>query len=668
MVVLKTSSDNSLEKVITEHKNELLDSELIFFVTADDIKYACGVFNDLLPDSNVMGFHTYVLNGGICHKSGTFIVAIENNSVFFNIAFGLIENADMDPVKCVLNLQKQITSVNPGKDDTICLEFCTSGEERLVTTLNSIIKQHGITVFGSTTDCIETPYPSYLYYNGILYDNACAYVLIKNKCGRIITQSQNIYKHHEGGEVYIATKVDKDTRTLIELNGRPATEVYCQELGITLDGILDALPYHPFAKSIGEKDYLVSIKDFNSDGSISLFKQINQNDQLFISDLGDYENIIKNHLESIKRDYPNAATMVTIDCVYRYQLFTIEGKLDWYAESLGNLGIRTIGILGDGEQYDVQHCNQSMICAIFENNLINKTENKKYEDKTDDTGVTKESIKELSSKIKREENRQKKENLNARIYPLEFMMKYVTCTKDSIVQRETFVLENLLNLRQHVGKILESNDRDVIEKYAGYIINNSDLMAERLADINMQIEDMSNMLEQTEYLLNDVVYVDGLTGLLNRSFYNIMSDDLFEEAMKSSGMSMAFFDIDNFKHFNTDYGHDFGDEVLKQLAEQLKYHFREKGISHLIRMGGDEFMVLNPAIMPYKDFIGCMEKFRARIAKFVVSHKGCKASMTISIGMADAGKENIDSMWNLYRCSDGKLYKAKDNGKNRIIY
>lgn len=663
MIVLKTSAEDSLEKILTKHRSELQNSELIFFVTADDIKYVSGVFRSMLSDSNVMGFHTYILNGGICHKSGTYVIAIEKNSDFFNIEFGLIENVDTDPVKCVLNLQKQITSVNPGKEDTICLEFCTSGEERLVTTLNSVMKQHGIKVFGSTTDCIETPYPSYLFYNGDMYDNASVYILIKNKCGRIITQTQNIYKHHEGGEVYIATKVDKDTRTLIELNGRPATEVYCQELGISLEDIHGALPYHPFAKSIGEKDYLVSIKEYNSDGSISLFKQINQNDQLFISDLGDYKNIIKNHLQSLTIDYPNAATMLTVDCVYRYQLFNIEGMLDWYAQSLNDMGIRTVGILGDGEQYDVQHCNQSMICAIFENNLLkhNKSDN------SIDEHATMESVNELSSRIEKEENRQRKENLNARIYPLEFMMKYVSGTKDSIVQKETFVLENLLDLRRHVGKIMDSNERDVIEKYAEYIIKNSDLIAERLADINMQIEDMSNMLEQTEYLLNDVVYVDGLTGLLNRSFYNIMSDDLFTEAMKSSGMSMAFFDIDNFKHFNTDYGHDFGDEVLKQLSEKVKHHLRDKKITHIIRMGGDEFMVLNPAIVPFHEFIDSMEGLRKLIEKYEVIHKGNRAKMTISIGMSDAKKENIDSMWNLYRCTDEKLYKAKDNGKNQIF-
>ena len=84
-------------------------------------------------------------------------------------------------------------------------------------------------------------------------------------------------------------------------------------------------------------------------------------------------------------------------------------------------------------------------------------------------------------------------------------------------------------------------------------------------------------------------------------------------------------------------------------------------------MGGDEFMVLNPAIVPFHEFIDSMEGLRKLIEKYEVIHKGNRAKMTISIGMSDAKKENIDSMWNLYRCTDEKLYKAKDNGKNQIF-
>ncbi len=604
MVVLESSSEENLEALLNDNISTLQSAELVFFITASNIISVAALFSRLLPDVNVMGIHSFMFLKGKCDRSGTIIIALDGMSEDFDFAYGLIDNVKTEPVKEVLKLQKQVAAVNPGVDNTICMEFCTNNEEKLITTLNSIMKQHGITVFGSTTDCVETTYPSYIFYDNSLYDDACIYLIIKNNRGKIITEYQNIYRHHEGGQVYLATKVDKYTRTLIEIDGRPAAEVYCQELGITTKDIPKAIPYHPFTKSIGEMDYPVSIKGYNPDGSLTLFKQINQNDLLHISDLSDYRAMIDEHLKRIVREHPKATTMFTIDCVYRYQLFRSEGTLDWYTKRLYDTGLQTMGIMGAGEQYDVQHCNQSMVCAIFENDskTVDADVNKKDGHKLNkDTSKNKRNnspddpndINRLRNIITQQENRQVRESLNARIYPLDFMLRYITRTKDSIVRRETFILENLLKLRRNLISMSTDNTKtkEDMQEYAGFLLKRSDLIAERLADINLQIEDMGNMLEQTEYLINDVVYLDGLTEILNRAYYNIMSDELFNQSMKTASMSMAFFDIDNFKHFNTDYGHDFGDEVLKQLASQLKRHFRDTGITDLIRMGGDEFVI-----------------------------------------------------------------------------
>ena len=662
MFLAETGIEKDLDALLKECTERTQDTEMILFITADDIGEVSKKISDTFPSVLVTGIQSYIFRHGLLQKSGTVLIFIEKEPSEFQYSYGIIENVSTDPAKDILDIQKKVANIHPGHEDTICLEFCTGGEERLLTTLNSVMKEHGITVFGATTHLIGSPYSSRIFYGRQLYEDACIYILIRNLYGRIITYSQNIYKHHCNGQLYIATKVDKEARTLIELDGRPAAEVYCEELGISMESISDAYPYHPLSKCIGEDNYLVSIRSCNPDGSLTLCKQINQNDLIYINDLDDYRAIISEKFSRLSKDLPDASTIFTIDCLYRYLLFEKEEVLPWYAKMLDGSGLNSLGIVGMSEQYDIQNSNQTMISAIFERKAHLSNEKNINEGEACDISA----VQELNSEICEEEHKQKKETLNARIYPLDFMLHYVMKTKDSIVQRETFVLKNLLLIQRRLQKILKNNDPKEIHDYAERILTGSHVMADRLASINLQIEDMSNMLDQTEYLINDVVYLDGLTGLLNRAFFNICGDDLFEEAQEKNGMSIAFFDIDDFKHFNTDYGHDFGDQVLKELSMVLKGCFRSGNDIHLIRMGGDEFMVLNPSVLTYPQFVERMNLARERVAKHRIYHDHMEAGLTISIGMADAKSEGITSMWNLYRSADSRLYEAKGAGKNQI--
>ncbi|SFG68348.1 sensor domain-containing diguanylate cyclase [Oribacterium sp. WCC10] len=666
MVFAETSHEKNLDALLSEHGTENSDIQLVLFITSDVIDDVADKVHDAFPYSHVMGIHSYMFRQGEFRNSGTIIIMLEKEPSDFRYNYGIIENVSTDPAKNILNIQKQVADIHPGIEDTICLEFCTGGEERLMTTLNSVMMDFGIRIFGATIESLEDVSNRTVYYDGLYYDDASIYILIKNLYGKIKTFSQNIYKHHKNGQMYIATKVDKESRSIIELDGRPAVEVYCEELGISPDDIEKAYPYHPLSKCIGEDNYLVSIRGHTDGGSLQLCKQINQNDLLYISDLDDYENIINDHFTRLKELIPHAASILSIDCIYRYLLFKQEGTLDWYAKMLDNSGLNTLGIIGAGEQYGFQHSNQTMITAIFEHYPHKVDESNESALISNDAACDLGTVNALSSEIRQEERKQLKETLNARIYPIDFMLHYVMKTKDNIVQRETYVLKGLLTIQRRLSQILENNDPEEIHAYAERILVGSHLMADRLAAINLQIEDIGNMLDQTEYLLNDVVYIDGLTGLLNRAFFNIEGNELFNDSRKKQGMSMAFFDIDDFKHFNTDFGHDFGDEVLKQLSQELKGSFREDSEIHLIRMGGDEFMVLNPSVIPYDIFVKRMNLVRERVSNMNISYNGNIAGLTISIGMADAGSEDINSMWNLYRSADSRLYEAKNAGKNQI--
>ena len=660
MEYLETTAEKKLDDILAESKGRYGASNLIMFITAEELHKASERIYANFPGIDVIGFHSFMFRHGTVDSEGTVLVIFDKNSPDYDFQFGIINGLSTNPIKNVLSIQKQIEELDPGEDDTVCFEFCTGNEDHLLTSLSSMIKDHGILAFGLTAVGQELADQSYVFYNGLYFDDACIYVMIKNNLGRIITYSQNIYTPHEDGQIYIATKVDKETQTLLELNGRPAAEVYCEDLGLPIEEIESAFPYHPLCKTVGEKTFPVSVRQCIKDGGLKLFKQINQNDMLFISDLGDYKKMINDHFENLKKEVPYESTIFSIDCIYRYMLFENEDKVDWYADLLNRAGANSLGVMGAGEQYDLQHCNQTMISAVFVHDKNWKKKEKDAASKS--SGSLFSSFSYIS-----DEDTGNEKSLSERIYPLDHMINYIRNKKDNIVQEETSMLSKIVSGRYDMRKTLAAgNDPEKIYEMVKRLIDEGEGMAETLATINLYIEDIGNMLDQTQYLINDVVYTDGLTGLRNRTFYNNLGNNIFSEAESKNGMSMAFFDIDDFKHFNTDYGHDFGDEVLKNLAQEIKRFFITDTNIHIIRMGGDEFMVLNPSVLSYETFVDRMDKLREYISKYRVEHDGMKAGLTLSIGMADSVRDDIQNLWSLYRVADMRLYEAKGRGKNTV--
>jgi len=158
---------------------------------------------------------------------------------------------------------------------------------------------------------------------------------------------------------------------------------------------------------------------------------------------------------------------------------------------------------------------------------------------------------------------------------------------------------------------------------------------------------------------------DGLTGLYNRRYMETHLDALMERAReRERPLAMLLVDIDFFKSVNDTYGHDAGDDVLREFAERLRASVR--GIDLACRFGGEEFVV----IMPDADLgvaSTVAERLRGRIATppFRLG-SGATLDITISIGVAgrNPGERNGDV---LLKRADQALYRAKRDGRNRVV-
>ncbi len=156
---------------------------------------------------------------------------------------------------------------------------------------------------------------------------------------------------------------------------------------------------------------------------------------------------------------------------------------------------------------------------------------------------------------------------------------------------------------------------------------------------------------------------DLLTGLLNR---RALQEELAEEIERarrySRPLSVLLWDIDHFKSVNDSYGHDVGDEVLRQVALSCSAGLRSA--DRIGRWGGEEFLVVLPETPP-EDALALAERLRQRIAECVTCTRGCQVQVSVSVGVTSFSS---DDRWEeVYTRVDAALYQAKRTGRNRCV-
>ncbi len=161
---------------------------------------------------------------------------------------------------------------------------------------------------------------------------------------------------------------------------------------------------------------------------------------------------------------------------------------------------------------------------------------------------------------------------------------------------------------------------------------------------------------------------DELSGLFNRRHFNRTLEAECHRAMRDGRrMAFAIMDIDHFKPYNDTYGHLMGDEVIRSVGEVLLRYTRRSG-DFAFRLGGEEFGILlsftdTAAVFTYVDDI------RNAVQELGIEHSGNEALgvVTLSGGIALFGGEGADRCEGVYSDADTELYRAKEEGRNRIF-
>ncbi len=272
-------------------------------------------------------------------------------------AANVLEQASSMPVKYIDRLERDVQAVGGSSRDTVCIDFCSGNDACVLTTINTALRKRGISLVGGTGD------QGKVSANGRVYQDAVAYGLVRNQNGRVKTYKENIY-HQLGNYRFVASNTDRANYILGALNGKSAKQVYQDILHVTDEEILTRTFQNPFGKLNGDDTCIISIKEVKGN-ALACFRQVNDSDVLILLELGDYRAIVRDTIQEICRDFPRRSAIFSVNCLFRYKLFSEQGYMQDYLRDMAALGNHA-GFVGYGEHYNNRFVNQSMTCVVFE--------------------------------------------------------------------------------------------------------------------------------------------------------------------------------------------------------------------------------------------------------------------------------------------------------------
>jgi diguanylate cyclase (GGDEF)-like protein len=187
-----------------------------------------------------------------------------------------------------------------------------------------------------------------------------------------------------------------------------------------------------------------------------------------------------------------------------------------------------------------------------------------------------------------------------------------------------------------------------------------------------RIVELQKELLASNRRLEELSRTDPLTGLANRRWFDRELATRFDQARRyGRPLSLAMIDVDHFKNINDQYGHPIGDVVLQKVSRILDRFSRESDF--VARYGGEEFAVILPETSLLEG-LQFAEKIRAEVVAQTLLPVPAQTrgsvpqplSPTVSIGVASTAQTHMNSAQQLLSAADQALYRAKENGRNRV--
>lgn len=318
--------------------------------------------HEKLPDVQMMGTTGFMFNENSSFAEGISAVGFFDSEL--EVYTGVLRHVDTCPMKYLQNLAEAVDKIKKKYKNNICFECSTGYEEKVVSTMKICLEEAGIRLIGGTAGNTEPNGPKHVACNGEVLTDSTVYAVIGSKMGAIEIFKENLY--HARETTHAVTKVSEDKRTIYEIDGRKAMDVYEEELGYTKATVGDGIFKNPLSRIVGADSYITAIFSFNPDRSISTYKNILENDVIAFTDIApEYQEYIADNMKKLTGSR-SVAGILSVNCILRYLFFEKNHYTGRYAEMMSSMGRGCHwGVVGDGEQYIEQHINQSMVCVVF---------------------------------------------------------------------------------------------------------------------------------------------------------------------------------------------------------------------------------------------------------------------------------------------------------------
>jgi diguanylate cyclase (GGDEF)-like protein len=226
-------------------------------------------------------------------------------------------------------------------------------------------------------------------------------------------------------------------------------------------------------------------------------------------------------------------------------------------------------------------------------------------------------------------------------------------------QAEALEQERFARASQEKSLVYEREAREAQAKVLA-------IQSEANENLEHKVRERTNELESVNEKLAELSTTDALTGVRNRRYFDQMLEREFNRARRErEQLSILMLDIDYFKRVNDEYGHQVGDDALRRVANVLR-EVLYRTTDFVARYGGEEFAIILPNTKVAGAYI-VAEKIRKMIAKQQFDAAGITFSITVSIGiMGDEPSSGISADFWLKEADDA-LYKAKEEGRNKIV-
>lgn len=242
--------------------------------------------------------------------------------------------------------------------------------------------------------------------------------------------------------------------------------------------------------------------------------------------------------------------------------------------------------------------------------------------------------------------------------------------KELMSQVDEIQLSQNVSQRIHLTNI-ENNEFSRLQKHMNDMLSAIERDRQRLLEdeqakrvwLEGAVAKRTEALRISNEKLKELATRDSLTGALNRgSFFESAQHLLDLTQRQKSSASILLLDLDHFKAINDTYGHFMGDQVLLHFTQTIQRLLRKSDL--IGRVGGEEFAIFFPDT-ELDDAFGLADKIRKTVSHSKLEIDGKTVDYTVSIGVEVSAPED-NSIGEIFKRADFKLYGAKDKGRDRV--